>query len=135
MDGAVRAVGEDDTLAQAVEGRYPLTLVLDQASIHKNVDAIGVSRPRLTGHQGHPAHASERRQAHEPTGQRTVHDWKEIRRERCPVTRSTIQQVMADAWNKLPARLFHSHYKKCGLVRGQDPYFDCPDLAGHEHVS
>ena len=32
----------DDTLAQAVEGldRYPLTLVLDQASIHKNVDAI-----------------------------------------------------------------------------------------------
>jgi hypothetical protein len=35
----------DDTLAQAVEGldRYPLTLVLDRASIHLNIDAIRVT--------------------------------------------------------------------------------------------
>jgi hypothetical protein len=129
----------DDTLAQAVEGldRYPLTLVLDQASIHKNVDAIRQAF-HDRGSQAikdillMPPNAAKRMS---PLDNALFHDWKEICRERCPVTRSTIQRVMADAWNKLPARLLHSHYKKCGLVRGQDPYFDCPDPAGHKHVS
>jgi hypothetical protein len=66
----------DDTLAQAVEGldRYPLTLVLDKASIHKNVDAI-----RQAFHdRGSQAIkdilliASQRCQAHESARQRAV---------------------------------------------------------------
>jgi hypothetical protein len=111
--------------------------VLDQASIHKNVDAI-LQAFHDRGSQAikdillMPPNAAKRMS---PLDNALFHDWKEICRQHCPVTRRTIQRVMADAWNKLPARLLHSHYKKCGLVRGQDPYFDCPDPAGHQHAS
>ena len=129
----------DDTLAQAVEGldRYPLTLVLDQASIHKNVDAIRQAF-HDRGSQAirdillMPPNAAKRLS---PLDNALFHDWKEICRKRCPVTKQTIQRVMADAWNQLPSRLLHAHYKHCGLVRGQDPYFDCPDPAGHAHTN
>lgn len=129
----------DDTLAQAVEGldRYPLTLVLDKATIHKNTDAIRQAF-HDRGSQAiqeiilMPPNAAKRMS---PLDNALFHDWKEECRKRCPVTKQTIQRVMADAWNKLPARLLHSHYKHCGLVRGQDPYFDCPDPVGHRHGS
>jgi hypothetical protein len=129
----------DDVLAQAVEGldRYPLTLVLDRAAIHKNVDAL-----RQAFHDRGsesirdillmPPNAAKRMS---PLDNALFHDWKQRCRKRCPLTKQTIQRVMADAWNKLPARLLHSHYRSCGLVRGQDPYFDCPDPAGHRHGS
>jgi len=128
----------DDTLAQAVEGldRYPLTLVLDKATIHKNVDAIRQAF-HDRGSQAikdillMPPNAAKRMS---PLDNALFHDWKEACRKRCPVTKRTIEQVMADAWNKLPARLLHSHYKNCGLVRRTDPYFDCPDPAGHQHA-
>jgi hypothetical protein len=129
----------DDTLAQAVEGldRYPLTLVLDKASIHKNVASLRQAF-HDRGSQAikdillMPPNAAKRMS---PLDNALFHDWKELCRKRCPVTRRTIQRVMADAWNKLPARLLHAHYKHCGLARGQDPYFDCPDPAGHKHGS
>ena len=105
----------DDTLAQAVEGldRYPLTLVLDRATIHKNVDAIRQAF-HDRGSQAikdillMPPNAAKRMS---PLDNALFHDWKEVCRKRCPVTKRTIQRVMADAWNKLPARLLHSHYK------------------------
>jgi hypothetical protein len=129
----------DDTLAQAVEGldRYPLTLVLDRASIHKNVDSL-LQAFRDRGSESikeillMPTNAAKRLS---PLDNALFHDWKELCRKRCPVTKRTIQRVMADAWNQLPTRLLHQHYKHCGLVRGQDPYFDCPDPASHAHDS
>jgi hypothetical protein len=129
----------DDTLAQAVEGldRYPLTLVLDKASIHKNVDAIRQAF-HDRGSQAirdillMPPNAAKRMS---PLDNALFHDWKESCRKRCPVTKLTIQRVMADAWNRLTAEQLHSHYKHCGLVRGTDPYFDCPDPVGHAHGS
>jgi len=129
----------DDTLAQAVEGldRYPLTLVLDRASIHKNVDSL-LQAFRDRGSESikeillMPPNAAKRLS---PLDNALFHDWKELCRMRCPVTKRTIQRVMADAWNNLPVRLLHQHYQHCGLMRGQDPYFDCPDPAGHAHSS
>ena len=111
--------------------------MLDKATIHKNTDAIRQAF-HDRGSQAikdillMPPNAAKRIS---PLDHALFHDWKQICRKRCPVTKRTIQQVMADAWNKLPARLLHSHYKKCGLVRGQDPYFDCLDPAGHKHAS
>src|ERR1700737_4984809 len=105
----------DDTLAQAVEGldRYPLTLVLDRASIHKDTDAIkqafhdrgseSIKEILLM-----PPNAAKRMS---PLDNSLFHDWKEECRKRCPVTKRTIERVMADAWNKLPARLMRVHYK------------------------
>jgi hypothetical protein len=42
INGAMLHQFIDDALAQAVEGldRYPVTLVLDRAAIHTNIDAI-----------------------------------------------------------------------------------------------
>jgi len=127
----------DDTLAQAVEGvnRYPMTLVLDRASIHLNIDAIRQAF-HDRGSQSikdillMPANAAKRMS---PLDNALFHDWKELCRKRCPVTKRTIEQVMADSWNRLKPKLLHAHFRHCGLMRGQDPYFDCPDPAGHQH--
>lgn len=124
----------DDTLAQAVEGldRYPLTLVLDRASIHLNVDAI-----RQAFHDRGsesikdillmPPCASKRMS---PLDNALFHDWRKEIRDHYPVTARTITQVMNDAWMKMKPQ---SHYKHCGLTRSKDPYFDCPAPHKHRH--
>lgn len=124
----------DDVLAQAVEGldRYPLTLVLDRASIHKDVDAIRQSF-HDRGSQAikdillMPPNAAKRMS---PLDNSIFHDWKEEVRKRCPVTRRTVEQVMNDAWVKVKTQ---PHYRHCGLTRNKDPYFDCPAPALHRH--
>jgi hypothetical protein len=126
----------DDTLAQAVEGldRYPLTLVLDRASIHKNVDAI-LQAFRDRGSESikqillMPPAAAKRLS---PLDNALFHDWKEDCRKHTPATRRNIQQIMNDAWMKMNPK---SHYKHCGLTTSKDPYFDCPAPKRHKHAS
>jgi hypothetical protein len=126
----------DDTLAQAVEGleRYPLTLVLDRASIHLNVDAI-LQAFHDRGSESikdillMPPCAAKRMS---PLDNALFHDWRQEIRKHCPITERTITQVMNDAWMKMKP---HSHYKHCGLTRSKDPYFDCPASAIHRHGS
>jgi hypothetical protein len=80
----------DDTLAQAVEGLdlYPLTLVLDRATIHKNVDAL-LQAFRDRGSNAikdvilMPPFAAKRLS---PLDNALFHDWKEKCRRHCPVT-------------------------------------------------
>jgi hypothetical protein len=129
----------DDTLAQAVEGldRYPLTLVLDRASIHKDIDAImqafhdrgseSIAEILLM-----PPNAAKRMS---PLDNALFNDWKEECRKRCPVTKTTIERVMADAWNRLPEQLMCAHYKHCGLTSSTNPYFDCPCPSRHKHAT
>jgi hypothetical protein len=134
INGAMLHQFIDDVLAQAVEGldRYPLTLVLDRAPIHMNIDAI-----RQAFHNRGseaikdillmPPNAAKRLS---PLDNSLFHDWKEEVRKQCPVTQRTIERVMSDAWMKVkPA----PHYTHCGLARNQDPYFDCPTPALHRH--
>lgn len=124
----------DDVLAQAVEGlnRYPITLVLDRASIHTNTDAIlQVFRDRSSESIKEillmPPNAAKRLS---PLDNALFHDWKEECRKHTPATKKNIQQIMNDAWNKMNPT---PHYKHCGLIRGQDPYFDCPNPDIHRH--
>jgi hypothetical protein len=139
INGAMLQQFIDDTLAQAVEGldRYPLTLVIDRAPIHRNTAQL-LQSFHDRGSQAIkeilllPPNAAKRMS---PLDNALFHDWKELCRKRCPVTKRTIERVMAESWNQLPAPLLHQHYKHCGLVRGQDLYFDCPDPAGHGHTS
>lgn len=124
----------DDVLAQAVEGldRYPLTLVLDQAAIHKNLDAL---RQAFADRGSEaikdillmPANAAKRMS---PLDNALFHDWKEVCRKHTPATKNNIVQIMSDAWNKMKPG---PHYKSAGLMRGQDPYFDCPAPDAHRH--
>lgn len=124
----------DDTLAQAVEGldRYPLTLVLDRAGIHQNLDALlqafhdrssfSIKEIILM-----PPKAAKRMS---PLDNALFHDWKQECRKHCPVSLRIIQRVMSDAWNKMKPG---PHYIKSGLMRSRDPYFDCPCPAEHKH--
>jgi hypothetical protein len=124
----------DDVLAQAVEGldRYPLTLVLDRAAIHKNLDAL-----RQAFHDRGsesirdillmPPNAAKRLS---PLDNAMFHDWKEACRKHCPATERTIQRIMSDAWMKMKPK---PHYKHCGLTRNTDLYFDCPAPTVHQH--
>lgn len=124
----------DDILAQAVEGldRYPLTLVLDRAPIHKDIDSIlqafrDRSSESITDILLLPPNSAKRLS---PLDNCLFHDWKEECRQHCPVTTNKIQQVMSDAWNSMNPK---PHYKHCGLTREVDVYFDCPDPDNHRH--
>ncbi|MDR3390351.1 MAG: hypothetical protein P4L77_01335 [Sulfuriferula sp.] len=126
----------DDVLAQAVEGldRYPLTLVLDRAPIHINLDAIRQAfRDRGSEAIGDilllPPNAAKRLS---PLDNSLFHDWKEECRSHCPATARTIERIMSDAWEKMKPG---PHYRHCGLTRSKDPYFDCPAPAMHRHGS
>jgi hypothetical protein len=122
----------DDVLAQAVEGldRYPLTLVLDRATIHRDLGSIRLAF-RDRGSEAIkdiillPPNAAKRLS---PLDNALFHDWKEECRKHCPVTLRTIEQVMSDAWMKMKPG---PHYLGSGITRTKDPYFDCP--APHEH--
>jgi hypothetical protein len=126
----------DDVLAQAVEGldRYPLTLVLDRASIHMDVEAIRQAF-RDRGSESikdillMPPNAAKRLS---PLDNAMFHDWKEECRLLCPATVRTIQRIMNDTWMKMKPE---PHYKHCGLTRSKDLYFDCPAPAVHKHRS
>jgi hypothetical protein len=124
----------DDVLAQAVEGldRYPLTLVLDRASIHKNVDAL-LQAFRDRGSESikdillMPPNAAKRIS---PLDNALFHDWKEECRKHCPATAENVKRIMSDAWNKMKPK---QHYVHCGLTKSKDVYFDCPAPDVHQH--
>ena len=126
----------DDSLAQAVEGldRYPLTLVLDRASIHLNVDAI-LQAFHDRGSESikeillMPPFAAKRMS---PLDNSLFHDWKEEVRKHTPATARNIQQLMNDAWEKMKPK---PHYKHCRLAAHTDVYFDCPAPDIHRHDS
>jgi len=132
INGAMLQQFIDDTLAQAVEGldRYPLTLVLDRAPIHKNIDQL-LQSFHDRGSESikeillMPPYAAKRLS---PLDNSLFHNWKDECRKRCPATKRNVRQIMNDAWMKMNP---YPHYKHCGLLRNQDPYFDCP--AQHEH--
>lgn len=124
----------DDTLAQAVEGldRYPLTLVLDRAPIHKDVNTL-LQAFRDRGSECIkeivllPPNAAKRLS---PLDNSLFHDWKQECRKHCPAMGNTILRIMSDAWNKMDPK---AHYKHCGLTKNKDVYFDCPAPALHRH--
>jgi len=126
----------DDVLAQAVEGldRYGLTLVIDRSTIHSPDKILQAfhdrSRFSITSVLLMPSNAAKRLS---PLDNALFHGWKEKVRKHTPLTNRTIQQVMADAWNQLSSNLLHAHYKNCGLIRGTDVYFDCPNPSAHRH--
>lgn len=134
INGAMLHQFIDDTLAQAVEGldHYPLTLVLDRAPIHLNIDAIRQafhdrSSQSIKDILLLPPNAAKRMS---PLDNSLFHDWKEECRKHCPATARNIEQIMNDAWMKMNPGL---HYVHCGLTRSKDPYFDCPCPSQHRH--
>ena len=58
-------------------------------------------------------------------------------RQRClaegPLTKVNIKQRMSDAWNSITQKEIHAQFRRSGLLRHQDVYFDYPNLAAHRH--
>lgn len=126
----------EDVLAQACGAldRYPLYLVLDRASIHNEKEILQAFQ--LNGCQDlveiwkMPSKAAKRMS---PLDNTLFHHWKERIRNSGEIKSQNVVQKMVDEWNNLPGFLLRSQYKHCGLVRWQDPYFDCPQPSVHQH--
>ena len=127
--------GIDDVLAQAFGAldEYPLSLIVDRASIH-NKDIMQVFHDRgcqdLQEVQMMPTQAAKRMS---PLDNALFHIWKERVRKRAPLTEHNVVQIMSNEWNKISSMYIHNQYRKCRLMRGQNVYDDCPAPTVHQH--
>lgn len=124
-----------EELASEVVGlglRAP-SMLLDKASIHAEQrirDAFQSKRVRLAQVLSTPTASAKRIS---PLDNALFHEWKERIRLHCPLTQENIEQVMIDCWKETTAASIHHYYHHCGLMRDQDPYFDCHAPEEHEH--
>ena len=68
-----------------------------------------------------------------PLDNALFHIFKQEVRKHAPLTDDNIVQILSDAWNNISSKYIQSQHRKCGLMRGADPYFDCPNPAVHAH--
>jgi hypothetical protein len=128
----------DNLLAQQLRAldRYPLLLLLDRASIHNEEKIMEALRDRGCGEVTSiiklpPASAKRL----SPLDNALFNLWRQRVLSGGPLTKKNIKQRMSDAWNSITADELLAQYRHCGLMRGQDVYFDCPDPAAHKHRS
>jgi len=123
-------------LAQAAGAldRYPLYLLLDQATIHSVPQLLQEFHDwgcqELVEIIKMPTAAAKRLS---PLDNALFNVWRQGVLDGPPLTRSNIKQRMADAWNSITSADIPPQYRKCGLMRHQDVYFDCPNPAVHRH--
>ncbi|HSA76752.1 MAG TPA: hypothetical protein VLE02_04325 [Nitrosarchaeum sp.] len=142
LDQGVRGItkkilerGVDDVLAQAFGAldKYPLSLIVDKASIHSK-DIIQVFHDRgcqdLQQVQLMPTQAAKRLS---PLDNALFHIFQERVRKHAPLTEDNVVQIMSNEWNNISSHYIQSQYRKCGLVGYTNPYFDCPAPALHQH--
>ena len=128
----------DNILAQQLRAldRYPLILLLDRASIHNEEQIMEALRDRGCGEVTNiiklpPASAKRL----SPLDNSLFNLWRQRVLADGPLNKKNIRQRMSDAWNSITAAELLAQYRNCGLLRDQDPYFDCPDPATHQHGS
>lgn len=125
-----------DFLAQSVGAldRYPLTLVLDRATIHQPERLLREFHDwgcqELTEIVRLPAMSAKRLS---PLDNSLFHDWKERVRKHAPITSDNIRAVMSNEWNNIPPSLLAAHFRHC-LLRSRQPLLaDCPEPDEHRH--
>lgn len=123
-------------LAQAAGAlnRYPLYLMLDQATIHNEEKLIESFHDwgcqELVEIIKMPTAAAKRLS---PLDNSLFNQWRQRVLAGPPLTRMNIKHRMSVAWNSFKAGDLLSQYRHCGLLRNQDVYFDCPDPHAHRH--
>jgi hypothetical protein len=114
---------------------HPLYLILDRARIH-NTDHIlaAFHEDSICEDMKEvilmPPQAAKRMS---PLDNSLFHYWKEQCRKHPLITERTIERIMADEWNNIPANIITSYYKHCKIVGRADVYADCPDPRAHRH--
>jgi hypothetical protein len=115
---------------------YPLLLVLDKATIHNEDKILETFHDwgcqELTEVIKIPTAAAKRLS---PLDNSLFNLWRQRVLASGPLTRSNIKQRMSDAWNSFTSSDIQPQYRHCGLMRGQNVYFDCPNPAVHRHGS
>ena len=125
-----------DFLAQAAGalGRYPLTLVVDRATIHNTDKMMQAFHDwgcqELVEIMKMSAMSAKRLS---PLDNALFHDWKERCRKRDAITSGSIRRIMSNEWNNLPPSLLRAHFRHCLLQPRQNPYADCPAPNTHAH--
>jgi hypothetical protein len=113
---------------------YPLLLVVDRANIHKGGGMLQEFHDwgcqELTDIVLMPPAAAKRLS---PLDNSLFNVWRQRVLDGPPLTKHNIKQRMSDAWNSIEQSDIKPQYKNCGLMRGQDVYFDCPNRAAHKH--
>lgn len=125
-------------LAQAAGSldTYPLLLCIDRAPIH---DTPGMLQQfhdwgcqELTDIIKIPPSSAKRLS---PLDNSLFNLWRTRVLADGPLTLRNIKACMSAAWESIEQADIRAQYKHCGLMRGQDVYFDCPDPAAHKHRS
>jgi hypothetical protein len=123
-------------LAQAAGAldTYPLILVVDRATIHNEQKIIDEFHDwgcqELVEVVKMPPAAAKRLS---PLDNALFNMWRQRVLDGGPLTKSIIKNRMINAWASLSASDIRKQYRHCGLVRGTDVYFDCPNPAIHNH--
>jgi hypothetical protein len=123
-------------LAQAAGAQdvYPLCLYVDRSGIH-NLDQMKQTFhdwgcQELEDIQKLPPTAAKRIS---PLDNALFNVWKQRVLQNGPLTKLNIVQRMSDAWTSFTKSDIQQQYRKCGLMRHQNVYFDCPNPAVHKH--
>jgi len=125
-----------DLLAQAAGAldRYPLYLLIDKSTIHNEAKMLQEFHDwgcqELVEIIKMPAAAAKRLS---PLDNSLFNLWRQYVLRRGPLTKLNIRRRMSDAWNRITTEFILPQYRKCGLMRHQDPYFDCPLPLQHRH--
>jgi hypothetical protein len=59
--------------------------------------------------------------------------WRQRVLDSGQLTKNNIKKKMSDAWETITKKDIRAQYHHCGLMRGEDVYFDCPDPINHAH--
>jgi hypothetical protein len=124
-------------LAQAAGAldMYPLYLLVDRATIHNEAQLLQEFHDwgcqDLVKVVKIPTAAAKRLS---PLDNALFNIWRQLVLADGPLTKVNICRRMSDAWNRIAAEQIKPQYKKCGLMRHQDPYFDCPLPLQHRHA-
>jgi hypothetical protein len=114
---------------------YPLILYIDRARIHLDVNQIKEvfndwGCQELVEVHLLPSTAAKRVS---PLDNALFNVWRERVLDTESLTKSNIKHRMSRYWNSITSDDIHAQYKHCGLMRGMDAYFDCPDPIAHAH--
>jgi hypothetical protein len=115
---------------------YPLYLYLDKSGIHSEQKMMEEFHDwgcqELTQVIKIPTASAKRLS---PLDNSLFNVWRQRVLNGPPLTLQNIKRRMSSAWESITAADIRAQYRHCGLMRGQDPYFDCPDPRGHRHGS
>jgi hypothetical protein len=125
-----------DLLAQSAGALdvYPLILLVDKAPIHTEAEMLQEFHDwgcqELTEVIRIPSASAKRLS---PLDNSLFNVWRQRVLADGPLTLKNIKRRMSAAWESITTADIHAQYTYCGLMRGDDVYFDCLNPAQHNH--